>query len=140
MMTFEILDQKEIIDGKTDMLSNIVIIDYDNIPIVDWILVDEFSAMGLDYIAERILGDSGYTWVLMKFNRIDSPLEINIGDIIAIPDIIEFRKHTKMVNYNSITTSMMKKQREAYRKIATNAATKVSPSANFVKQSGNVIL
>lgn len=140
MMTFEILDQKEIIDGKTDMLSNIVIIDYDNIPIVDWILVDEFSAMGLDYIAERILGDSGYTWVLMKFNRIDSPLEINIGDIIAIPDINEFRKHTKMVNYNSITTSMMKKQREAYRKIATNAATKVSPGSNFVKQSGNVIL
>lgn len=146
MIGLELLEKKEIVDGKLDLLSNIVIIDYDKISIDEWILVDEFSVMGLDYVSESLYGSNEYVWVLMKFNRIDSPFEVNVGDIIAIPNINEFRQNTKVINYKSITTTMLSKQNNAFNKSinnigqrTSNITQKTTPISNFTKQSGNVI-
>ena len=139
-MDFEILTNKKSANGKIDMLSNVLIIDYDKITITDWILIDDFTVMALDVIAAKLYGSSEYSWLLVKFNRISNPLEVNVGDVIAIPDLLEFRKYSKWVDYSEMTRSAISKQSKSFKSMKSNSsAVKVTPSSNFVKKSGNVI-
>ena len=139
-MDFEILTNKKIVNGKIDMLSNILLIDYDKITITDWILVDVFTTMAIDMIAAKLYGSDEYTWVLIKFNRISNPLEVNVGDIIAIPDLLEFRKYSTLVDYSTSSRLAKSAQNSTFNKIkSSSSAVKTSASSNFVKKSGNVI-
>lgn len=139
-MDFEILTKKAVVDGKIDLLSNVLLVDYDKIAIEHWILVDEHTQMGLDLIAEKLYGDASYIWVLIKFNRISNPLELNIGDIVAVPVLDEFFSNSRFVDYAAMTANMIKQQSASFKKMkSSSAAVKAQPSANFIKKSGNVI-
>lgn len=139
-MEFEILRNKKSTNGKIDMLSNVLLIDYAKINIAEWILIDEFTAMGIDYIAEKMYGSADYAWVLIKFNRISNPLTINIGDVIACPDINDFRQNSKWIEYSKTTSNSMSYQNTQFKKMkSSSSAVKSISSSNFVKKSGNVI-
>lgn len=138
-MEFEILDSKKVVDGKMDLLSTILLIDYEKISIDNWILVDEFTEMGLDYIAEATLGSPDYVWLLVKFNRISHPLEVQKGDIIAIPNLDEFRSNSKLVEYTSYNNKISKTQSKQFNEMKSSIVSRTLPKSNFVKQNGNVI-
>lgn len=130
-MTHEILERKQLINGKFDMLSNVCIIDYSKISIDDWIRIDESTIMGLDVIAEAMYGSNDYVWVLLKFNRLNM-FELNVGDVIAIPNLDDFREHTKFINYKVRTSSkQIVQSTPSQKQIATKNYNKLS--------NGNVI-
>lgn len=139
-LSFDLLNKKDVIDGKIDLLSKIAIINYDNIRVDEWILIDDYSSMSIDLVAQKMLGDSGYSWVLIKFNRIDMPLAINIGDVIAIPNIQDFTDNTKFVDYNKIDRSELRRSTASFKKMSSKStAVKAVPMSNFIKKTGNVI-
>lgn len=139
-MNFEILTNKKIVDGKIDMLSNVLLIDYEKITITDWILIDNFTTMAIDMLAAKLYGSDEYAWILIKFNRINNPLEVNVGDVIAIPDLLEFRRYSSIVDYSSKSKLTKSAQNLQFNKIKSlSSAVKATPSSNFVKKSGNVI-
>lgn len=101
-MQFRILEEKTITDGKIDLMSNIWQIDYEKVKIIDWIRVDDSTAMSLDTIAFTVYGDESRMDVLKKFNRIDNPLELYNGQIIAIPDLSSFNNNLKKLKVKPI--------------------------------------
>jgi hypothetical protein len=107
-MQYRIFDDKNIIDGKIDLLSNIWQVDYEKVKIIDWIRIDEQTNMSLDIIAFTMYGDESRMDVLKKFNRIDNPLDLYTGQIIAIPDLTSFNQNLKKVSIKPIQLQRQK--------------------------------
>lgn len=134
MHTSELLQSKTITNtGRFDMLSKICIIDYDKINIDEWILIDESTIFGLDMISNAMYGSDEYVWVLLKFNRLNM-FEMNVGDVIAIPNLNDFRNHSKFIDAN-VTTKFQNINRTN-----TTPSQKQVSSKNYTKsKNGNVV-
>lgn len=140
-MEFGVLKNKKVIDGKLDLLSSILLIDYDKVDIDSWILVDIHTSGLLDLISYVKYGSTDYVDVLIKFNRINNPLEIEEGDIIAIPDLLSFQTNSKYVDptqaFNKTRPSRIFNQLKSK---VISGAIKSDNTSNFIKKSGNVII
>lgn len=113
-MQFRIFDDKKQVNGKIDLLSNIWQIDYELVKIDDWIRVDDATNMSLDLIAFTMYGDEARMDVLKKFNRINNPLEIYIGQIIAVPNLDSFNDNLKLVEVKPIQLQRAKGLKKQY--------------------------
>ena len=138
-MEFSTISIKTSTGGKIDLLSNFIKIDTKNVIIDDWILVDEQSAMLLDLISYTMYGTDEYVDMLKKFNKINNPLAIQIGQIIAIPNITSLQANSKV-----ITPLAIQKQAKVSTSSTANSnntpSKKLIPSSNFIKKSnGNII-
>lgn len=120
-MEFRIFEDKNKVDGKIDLLSNIWQIDYELVKIDDWILVDDSTNMSLDLIAFTMYGDESRMDVLKKFNRINNPLELYTGQIIAVPNLNSFNKHLKKVQVKPIQLQRAKGLKKQYDDATNNS-------------------
>lgn len=84
---------------KLDLTSNRWQIDYDNIKVDDYVIIDKATEMRVDTIARYLLGTEDYVDVIVKFNRISNPFGLKVGDIILIPNLASFFDNVKKVNY-----------------------------------------
>lgn len=138
MISSNILSNKNVVDGKIDLLSNVLQIDYDKIIIDDWILVDEQSAMLLDLISFVMYGTESYSDYIKKFNKINNPLSIQIGQVLAIPNIVSFEANSRYINQKIVNIASKKKSSSLLN--VSTPSKKAIPVSNFIKSSnGNLI-
>jgi len=142
-MEFATLNDKKQVNGKIDLLSNILQIDYERVIIEDWIRIDDSSTMGLDYISKLKYGTEDHMDILMKFNRITTnPLAIPVGQVIAVPNLDSFFKWSKTVNIKPI---QLQKQKTVIGTAAIETATSI-PSRkqvsgqNFTKDANGIFV
>lgn len=141
MINSSILSNKTVTDGKIDLLSNVLEIDFEKVLIEEWILVDEQTAMLLDLISFVMYGTEDHVDIIKKFNKINNPLSIQIGQIIAIPNINSLESNSRLVNQKIVnTTSSKKKNTKSGILSNTSPSKKAIPISNFIKSSnGNLI-
>lgn len=139
---FSVLRSKTQVDGKIDLLSNYLKIDYEKVIIDEWILVDSQSAMLLDLISFAMYGTENYSDLLKKFNRIDNPLEIAIGQILAVPNIESLEANSTFVDLSKSTTTKNIASLSSSRlsQLLQTPGKKTIPSSNFIRsENGNFI-
>lgn len=142
-LQFSTLNKKAVVNGKTDLLSNYLQIDYANVIIDNWILVDDQSAMLLDLVSFAMYGSENYADLLKKFNRIDNPLEISKGLILAIPNIQSLEANSRYVDLSAKdrrlqTTNQL--SNSAIDQLIRTPGRKPTPTSNFTRsENGNYI-
>jgi hypothetical protein len=142
MMDFSTLQIKTKPDGKIDLLSNFIEIDFDKVIIDQWILVDDSSAMLLDMISFAMYGTENYSDMLKKFNKIDNPFEINIGQVIAVPNMVSLQENMKVVVPQQIKNPIKRigLMKRSNSQASQSPSKKTIPASNFIKHAnGNLI-
>lgn len=99
-MENQVLENKKIINNIINLSSNIIKVDFDNVLIDDYILVDETLEMRLDSLAFGVYGTEDDVWIIMKFNGISNPFGVKKGEVLAIPNIQSFLDNIKLVNFS----------------------------------------
>lgn len=163
-MNFEILNKKKIVDGKMDLLSNYLKINYDKISIIDWIKIDESSIYMIDVICTVCYGSNEYIDKVLKFNRLSNGLDLKVGQIIALPDMMELHENSKYVDLDKAGNKNIKKNETLSNEVKNtllnlpkskgtlasgfngygnsyvrlNPSIKVTPSSNYIKKEKGV--
>lgn len=140
-MVFSVLQNKNEIDGKIDMLSNILVIDFEKVIIKDMIRIDSLTEMSLDLIAKTLYGSEDHVDVLLKYNRMNNALELKEGMIVVVPDLESFQSNSYFMNY---TPMRLQKKKILFEAKTENkqipSKTQIQKTKHYRKDSnGNII-
>ena len=80
-----------------------------NVPIIDFVVIDEHTVMRLDLIALHYYKSYDELDLLLKFNRITNPFEVPIGKIVMVPERNALIAATKFTHMVSVKEARMKK-------------------------------
>lgn len=139
-MEFEIINNKKVVNGKIDLLSNYFQIDYDKVIIQDWVIIDESTTMALDLICTAAYSNPEFLDLVLKFNRLSNALELGVGQIIALPDITSLIANSRYVDLsNSTPTGILTISKKQNITALTNPTSKPKPASNFIKLNGNYV-
>lgn len=142
MTSSEIIENKKLINGLVDFMSEIVVIDRESVTVDRYLEVDANHEMSIDLISQVAYGTTDAIDLLCKFNGIINPLAIKSGDLIIIPNLASLMGVIKKLNVKSI--QLQKTNRSVLDKTVqtgSNAPGKKSnKSKNFSKSKDGILI
>lgn len=128
----------ETVNGEYSMLSSYQI-DKNSISLVDIVSLDEKTYGRMDIIASVYYGSVDYLPLLLDWNNITDVSEMQIGDVIEIPDLEELLKSVNETN-NLLLQDFQDDQNYPVPGIIDNEQTYVENTGMDKETSGNIAL
>lgn len=140
--------------NKDFNISRILMEYREDIPILDYVILEDIVWGKLEILCNKYYGDKKYVKILMDFNDINNAHEMNIGDIVKMPDISYILNICKTHNIldedneipginkstnNQITNTENKKNKKTSKTVANSKLGIKQNPVKYDKNTGKII-